>query len=53
MADQGNVEAGNLQNYKLARPQRQHWEQGEADDEAGKCAQVAGSKYEQTVPSTH
>lgn len=44
---------GHSQNNKFARPHRQYREEGEAEDEAGKGAQVAGTEDEQTIPSTH
>jgi hypothetical protein len=45
--------AKNLQNDKLGRPQRQDWEEGEANDEAGESSEVEGTEDHQAVPSTH
>lgn len=49
----GGGEEGYSQNDKLARPHGQNREEEEADDEAGRCAQVAAREDQQPVPPTH
>lgn len=44
---------GNLQDDKFGGSQGQDWKQGKADDEAGKCSNVAGSENHQPIPSTY
>jgi hypothetical protein len=51
---EGRAEAQkHLQDDQLARLERQNREQGKANHKAGKGAKVAGTEYEETVPSAH
>lgn len=53
--DRGSGDRRNcvLQNYKLARFGHENRPKGEAKNEAGEGAYIAGTEYEKPVPTAH